>query len=242
MNSTRVVSAPGQMSLKSLVASSIGKKIWVAVTGILLFGWLCGHLVGNLQIFIGQDQLNAYAQKLKDLAGIVWVIRIVMIGLVLTHVFYGINLWYHNRKARPVRYSIYDTIQATLASRTMIWTGLTIFAFVVYHLLHFTFLVTNPDYVDLHDSMGRHDVYSMVILGFKSYIRSGVYVLAMVLLAVHLSHAISSFFQTLGWNKKETEPKLKALAYIVAVLIFVGYTSIPVAVLTGFITLPGGGH
>jgi len=117
-----------------------------------------------------------------------------------------------------------------------------IFFFVIYHLLHFTFITTNPEYANLHDSLGRHDVYSMVVLGFQNYLISAVYIVAMCFLAFHLSHAVSSFFQTMGWNKKELEVKLKCVAYIIAVAVFIGYTSMPIAVLIGFIKLPGGIH
>jgi len=137
---------------------------------------------------------------------------------------------------------MHDFKKATLASRTMIWTGLGILFYVVYHLLQFTWVVTNPQYATLTDPLGRHDVYSMVVIAFQNPIISGVYILAMIFLGFHVSHAASSFFQTLGWNTTRVEPILKKVAYTLAILLFIGYTSIPVAVLLGLVKLPGGGY
>ncbi len=222
--------------------SSIGRKLLMAVTGLCLIGFVLGHLIGNLQIFMGQNQLNTYAQALKDLGYITLLIRISILTIVVFHIYTGIMLYLHNKASRPVDYKFKNTIQASLTSRTMIWTGLGILIYVIYHLLHFTFISTNPEFANLHDSLGRHDVYSMVVLGFQNYLISAVYIVAMFFLAFHLSHAVTSFFQTMGWNKKELELKFKYVAYIVAVVIFIGYSSIPVAVLTGLIKLPGGVH
>ncbi|MEW6413443.1 MAG: succinate dehydrogenase cytochrome b subunit [Candidatus Zixiibacteriota bacterium] len=226
----------------SFISASVGKKVLMAVTGICLIGFLIVHLIGNLQLFIGQEQLNKYAETLQSLGAIKWGFRLVLAVLAVLHIWYGAYLWLQNRSARPVAYRREDTVQASLSSRTMIYTGLLLLFFIVYHLLHFTLIATNPEYSHLEDPLGRHDVYSMVILGFSNYIISGVYIVAMFLLAFHLSHASESFFQTMGWNNDKILPKLKFLSNLFAVVIFIGYASMPVAVLLKFVTLPGGGH
>ncbi|MFH2049324.1 MAG: succinate dehydrogenase cytochrome b subunit [bacterium] len=222
--------------------SSIGRKILMAITGMCLIGFVTGHLLGNLQIFMGQNQINLYAQTLKDLSAFTYVVRAILLVIGVLHIYSGLLLYFHNKASRPVDYKFNNTIQASLASRTMVWSGLGIFFFVIYHLLHFTFIVTNPQYADLHDNLGRHDVYSMIVLGFQNYLISGVYIIAIFFLAYHLSHAVSSLFQSMGWNKNELEHKLKLIAYLYAILVFIGYVSIPVAIMTGCITLPGGAH
>ena len=124
----------------------------------------------------------------------------------------------------------------------MIYTGLAVFAFFVYHILHFTARVTDPRYLQLVDTEGRFDAYSMIILGFQNYWISGVYIVAMALVAYHLSHGISSMFQSMGWNGPACKKNLERIATILAVIIFIGFTSIPVAVLGGYLALPEGVH
>jgi succinate dehydrogenase / fumarate reductase cytochrome b subunit len=224
----------------TFISSSIGKKITMAVTGLFMFLFVVGHMVGNLQIFIGQDQLNAYAQALKDLPALTWSVRVVMFICLVIHVWRGIQLYFENRFSRPVRYIVNATVQASLSSRTQIFTGGGIFLYVVYHLLHYTFVITNPQYVGLHDSLGRHDVYSMIILGFQNGLISVVYFVAMLSLCYHLTHSIPSLFQTLGLNNDKTRSKFNVIGWIVAVAIFLGYSVIPAAVLLKIIKLPEG--
>ena len=221
--------------------ASVGKKVLMAITGIILIGFLIVHLIGNLQLFIGQEALNKYAEMLQSLGGLKWGFRLFMLLLAVIHVWKGVVLWLENRRARPVGYRREDTVQASLSSRTMIYTGLLILSFVVYHLLHFTMIVTNPEYASLKDSLGRADVYTMVITGFSNYAIAGVYLVAMFLLAYHLSHAAESFFQTMGWANDKYLPKLKFLSNLFAVVMFLGYASLPIAVLLNIIKLPGGG-
>lgn len=241
MSTVQTRPLPANVEAK-FIPSSLGKKIFMAVTGLLLALWITGHLVGNLQIFMGQDQINKYAQALKDAAALIWVVRLIMITILGIHVWRGIQLYLENRASRPVSYAINKTNKASLASRTMIWSGLGIFTYVIYHLLHFTFITTNPEYANLHDSLGRHDVYSMVVLGFQNVIISAVYIIAMFFLFYHLSHAIKSLFQTLGLNNPRWENRLQALAYLVATVFFLAYSSIPVAVLLNIVKLPEGVH
>jgi len=242
MNTTELDQITSIPTPVNVSVASISKKVLMAITGVIMLSFISVHLLGNLQIFIGQGQLNHYAETLQSLNGIKWSVRIVMIIVAIIHIWTGVLLWFENRQARPIRYYKQETIQASLSSRTMIYTGLLILFFVVYHLLQFTLIVTNPQYANLHDALGRHDVYSMVILGFSNYFISGAYLIAVLMLAYHLSHAISSFFQTLGWNNDSVLPKLKLFGNIVAILFFIGYASIPISVLLHIVKLPVGGH
>ncbi len=242
MNTTSTKPLPGHIERDSVYGSSVGRKIFMAISGFLVFGFVIGHMIGNLQIFLGQDQINTYAQALKDMPALIWTARIGVLLFFGIHVFTGVNLWLRNRSSRPVSYVREETLQATMASRTMIWSGIGVFGYVVYHLMHFTFIVTNPQYSSLHDSLGRHDVYSMIVLGFQNPIISAVYIISMFFIALHLSHGISSMFQSFGWSNTTWQPRLKAFAYLISTIIFLGYCSIPVAVLIGIIGLPGGGH
>lgn len=241
MTVVQTKAVPIQPPQKAFTKSSIGRKVLMAITGPILFAFLVGHMIGNLQIFIGQDQLNTYAQTLKDLPYLTYTVRVLMLVVLIIHVWNAVRLYFENRASRPIKYVINNTVQASLASRTQFWTGLGVFLYVVYHLLHFTFIVTNPRYAHLTDAAGRHDVYSMVVLGFQNYLISGVYIVAMFLVAYHLSHAIFSFLQTLGLNNPRVQTTLKRIAYAIAVVIFIGYVSMPVAVLVGIINLPGKG-
>jgi succinate dehydrogenase / fumarate reductase cytochrome b subunit len=216
----------------SFFHSSIGKKMIVAVTGVILIAFVIGHLLGNLQIFLGPDWINSYAQHLRDLGPFLWMIRVFLLITVLLHIFYTISLALENRRARPLSYKKKENVKATLASRSMVLSGLIVLAFILYHLAHFTVRVTDPRFLLLKaDPLNRFDVYSMMVYGFQNYYVSGFYVLGMFLLALHLSHGSSSFFQSLGLNDKKLTPKLATAGRVFAWLIFVGYTSIPVAVL-----------
>ena len=219
---------------------SIGKKILMSVSGVALLGYIVVHMLGNLQIFMGQNQLNQYAHFLRSLGPILWTFRAVLLLAVIIHIIYAVKLTYENYTARPIKYKKKSYVEATLSSRTMIWTGIGLFLFVAYHLMHFTFIVTNPYYRDLHDALGRHDTYSMVILGFQNILISVVYMVSLAIVSYHLVHAAQSMFQTWGINDKKFDSFLRKLAIIFAWVIFLGYISIPIAVLTGLLKLPEG--
>ena len=236
-----VTSKPPTSFPAHILDISIGNKILMGVTGFIAFGFVSGHMLGNLQVFIGQDQMNSYAEKLQSLGPALWGIRLFLLATLVIHVWYGIKLKLEAWAARPISYRNANTIKATLASRTMIWTGLIIFAFFVYHLLHYTVRVTNPEFASLTDPMGRPDVYTMVILGFSSVPVSIFYIIAVGLLSYHLSHGVASMFQSLGLNTDKWQVRLHRIAWIATVLLFAGYASIPLAVLTGCsILVPGG--
>ena len=214
--------------------ATVGKKILMAVTGLAFVGFVMVHLIGNLQIFIGPEPLNKYAETLQGLGAIKWAFRGFLLIFFLTHIWKGFVLWWENKSARPDSYAKLTSQKSTIASRTMIYSGGFIILFVAYHLWHFTISPVHP--------IGHMDVYGMVIRGFQNPALAGLYIASMVLLALHLSHAASSMFQTFGLNKPTVEKKLTLIANLFAILIFIGYTSIPVAVLTGFLTTTGGGH
>ena len=227
--------------VSNITSTSVGKKYLMAISGFMAVMFVIGHMLGNLQLFIGQDQLNTYAAKLQSLGPLLYLIRAALFVVIIVHIYKGIQLKLENWAARPDTYKFNDTVQASLASRTMIWTGLIILAFVVYHLMHFTLLWINPDYHNLVDSLGRHDVYSMVIIGFQNIFVSAFYVIAVGLLCWHLSHGISSMFQSIGWQSPKYQPMLAKIAWTISILLFLGYVVVPISILAGLVKLPEGG-
>ncbi len=181
----------------------------VAITGVILILFVVGHLLGNLQIFLGPDWINGYSQHLRDLGPLLWLIRIFLLVTVIVHIYVTIRLAIDNRRARPEPYIDKEYVKATFASRHMVMSGLIVLAFIVYHLAHFTFRKTDPRFPLLKlDALNRYDVYSMMVYGFQNYFVSGFYILGLFLLALHLSHGSSSFLQSLGMNDKKLTPRL----------------------------------
>src|SRR5438309_11608412 len=222
--------------LATFYRSSVGKKMIVAITGIILILFVIGHLLGNLQIFLGPDWINGYSQHLRDLGPILWIIRIFLLTTVIVHIYVTIRLAIDNRRARPKAYIEKEHVKATFASRHMLMSGLIVLAFIIYHIAHFTVRITDARFALLKpDPLGHYDVYSMMVYGFQSYLVSGFYVLGLFLLTLHLSHGSSSFFQSLGLNDKKLTPRLALGGRIFAWLLFAGYTSIPIAILLGLI-------
>lgn len=220
--------------------SSLGKKYIMAISGMVLVAFVIGHLLGNLQIFLGAEVINRYGHFLQTTPELVWPARIGLLVMVVLHVASAVTLARQNRAARPVPYAHLEVVASSYASRTMVMSGLIIFAFIIYHLLHFTIQVsainfTGQDFRLLEDAKQRHDIYRMMVLGYQRPVVSGFYVLAIGLLCLHLSHGVSSMFQSLGLNNRVYEVWLGRLALALAVLIFLGYSSIPAAVLLGII-------
>ena len=219
--------------------SSLGKKYIMAVTGFVLFGFVVGHLVGNLQVFLGPEAINRYGHFLQSNPELIWPARVVLLLMVALHIWSAVKLSVENKAARPIGYGEYNPVGSGYASRTMLMSGVIIFVFVVYHLLHFTVQaqyvnLTGQNFVDFVDPAKRHDIFKMMVVGFSNVWVSGFYVLGMALLCLHLSHGVSSMFQSIGWKNQVYGPFLDKLARIVGVLIFVGYSSIPVAILLGY--------
>ena len=215
--------------------SSIGKKYVVAGTALLLILYVLGHLVGNLQIYMGQDRINAYAKFLHDLGPILWVVRVILIVAFITHIVATIQLAQENRLAKPQKYAVAGYQRSTMASRTMLVSGLIVLCFVIYHLLQFTVQVTDPEFREVHDSLGRHDVYRMLILGFRHPLVSLFYIVGLFLLTTHLSHGFASVVQTLGINNRKIANFVSTGGQILAWVVFAGYISIPVTILFGII-------
>ena len=213
----------------------------MALTGVGLIGFVLGHLLGNLQVFAGQDVFNAYAAFLKGLGPMLWVMRLGILAFVVIHIATAISLWKDNSAARPESYKKEETVQASFASLYMMQSGMVLLIFIIIHLLHFTLGVMQPEFFSLLDPQGRHDVYSMLIHGFQTKGYSLIYIVAMILLALHLRHAMASLFQTLGINGPRITPVIEKGAIALSTIIAVGYISIPLAVLLGIIGLPSGG-
>ena len=211
----------------------------MAASGLALLGFVIAHLLGNLTIYLGPEAINKYAQKLSDLGLLLWVSRFGLLAAVLVHAVTSVQLARENRAARPRRYEQFRPRQTTWAARTMMASGLLIVVYVVYHLLHFTFRVTNPDLSHGVDATGHHDVYAMMVLSFRIPLISLAYILGMAMVCLHLSHGIGSAPQTLGLNNERTLRLFGALGKAIALLLFLGYISIPIAVLIGVIPAPG---
>lgn len=223
-------------ALSAFCHSSIGRKMIVAATGAILILFVIGHLLGNLQIFLGPEWINSYSQHLRDLGPLLWIIRFVLLCTVVLHIYFTILLAIENRRARPDHYIDKENVKATWASRHMVVSGLVVLAFIVFHLLHFTARKFNPQFPLLKlDPLNRYDVYSMMVYGFQNVYVSAFYVIGLFLLTLHLTHGASSFLQSLGLNNKKLNPRLAFAGRVFAWLLFLGYTSIPVAVLVGLI-------
>jgi succinate dehydrogenase cytochrome b subunit len=224
--------------LANFYASSIGKKAIVALTGLVLVGFLVGHLAGNLLVFQGPEATNAYAHKLQGLGPLLWAARLGLLAAVGLHIVATVHLTAQNRAARPETYLVDATLRASRSSKIMLWSGLTIAAFVIYHLMHFTWGTFNrfrePDgpYV-LAD--GRPDVYRMVVDGFREPGNSFFYAIALGLLCSHLTHGVPSVFQTLGLTSPGSRKFIQGAGVAFAILLFAGYLSIPVSVLLGWL-------
>ena len=225
--------------------SSLGKKYIMAVTGFVLFLFVIGHLAGNLQLFLGQEAINRYGYFLQSNPELIWPARLTLLLMVGLHIWSGTKISLENRAARPVGYAVYQPVGSSYASRTMLVSGSIVFVFIVYHLLHYTVVVqylnfTGQDFAAFMEKLPgqvppeRHDIFKMMVVGFSNPLVSGFYVLGLALLCLHLSHGASSMFQSLGWKNEAYRPFLDNAARVVAVAIFIGYTSIPVAILCGY--------
>lgn len=225
------------MKLVQFFASSIGKKIVVALTGLFMILFLIMHLVGNLEIFSGPKAVNDYAAFLRTMPKVLWTFRILLIVSVVVHIWLTISLTRSNMRARPHPYREKKSRKATIASRTMLLGGVTVLLFVVYHLLHLTFGITHPEYLTLTDSLGRPHVYNMMVHGFSQPLIASFYVLAQIFLAFHLSHGISSAARTLGVKNAALYRTITLGGIAVAVIIAMLFISIPLSVLSGLVIL-----
>lgn len=222
-----------------IFGSSLGRKYVMAISGALLLVFLVVHMSGNLLVLKGPDAFNEYGHFLKTHPQILWPARIGLLVLFVVHVYLGISLARENRQARPTPYASKNTVQATLASRTMALTGLLILAYLIYHLLHFTIGTIQPQYFSGVDADGRHDIFTMFVLGFRDPIIFGSYVAAQIILAVHLSHATRSVFQTMGWNQQRFFGVLKGFSIAYTAVVIIGFMTPPTLVALRIIKLQG---
>ena len=214
----------------------LGKKVVMAVTGAILFGYVVAHLLGNLQIYSADhDRINRYAAFLHapNTAPLLWGARVVLFAAVVLHIIAAAQLWWLNRSARPVQYFKKDDVPASYAARTMVWSGPIIAAFVIFHILHLTVGSVLP----LQElGPNQPNVRANVIVGFQQPAVAAVYIFAMLLLCLHLFHGVWSLFQSVGVGHPRHTVWLKRLAAASALAIAIGNISIPVAVLAGWLT------
>jgi succinate dehydrogenase / fumarate reductase, cytochrome b subunit len=231
--------------ISNVFQTSVGKKYVMAVTGFVLFLFVVGHLAGNLQIFLGREAINRYGSFLQSNPELIWPARLGLLVMLGLHIWSAAKVSLENKAARPVGYAVYQPVGSSYASRTMLVGGSVVFVFIIYHLLHYTAVVqylnfTGQNFAAFMEPLPgqmpseRHDIFKMMVVGFNQPLVSGFYVLGLALLCLHLSHGASSMFQSLGWKNDAYRPFLDKAAQVVAVLIFVGYTSIPVAILCGY--------
>jgi succinate dehydrogenase / fumarate reductase, cytochrome b subunit len=215
----------------------IGKKVVMAGTGIILFGYVVAHLIGNLQIYSSNtEQINIYAAFLHNPAntGLLWGARLVLLAAVVMHVVASVQLWLLKREARPIAYYKKADVPTSYAARTMMWSGPIIAFFVVFHILHLT--VGAVPGLPVNEISEHHpNVRANVIAGFSNPVVSGFYIVAMILLCMHLFHGLWSMFQSLGINHPRYTPGFKKFAAIAAIAICIGNISIPISVLLGWV-------
>jgi len=217
--------------------TSVGSKYVMALTGLGLMGFVLVHMLGNLQIFLGKQAHNDYAHHLEESPVLVWTARAGLLTIFVLHIVLGVRLWLWNRSARPTRYFYEDTVQASWASRHMLLTGLVILAFVIFHVLHFTLGVIYPEYFARHppdDPQKQRDVARMVVDGFHQWPVSLGYVVAQLVLGLHLWHGAGSWLQSLGWSGRRWLRVVQGFGAAFALLIVVGNCSIPLAILFGW--------
>jgi succinate dehydrogenase / fumarate reductase cytochrome b subunit len=214
----------------AFLESSIGRKVVMAVTGFILFGYVVLHLIGNLQVYLGPEALNHYAVFLHTMlhgTGI-WIARAILLTAVVLHIWSATSLTLSSRRARPQGYQEQKWRESTYASRTMRWSGVILFFFIVYHILHLTTGTLNPSFIE-------GDVYHNFVAGFRVVPVSIFYIIAMILLGLHLRHGVWSMFQTLGVSHPRYIRIAHVGAWVFAALVVIGNISFPLAVLAGIV-------
>lgn len=241
---------PARDFLAALLDTTVGGKILVALTGVGLTGFVVFHMIGNLKLLQGPEAINHYAHFLKhDLGALIWIARGGLLALFVLHLALALRLAVRAAAARPVPYQVYAPAQATPASRTMAYTGAVVGLFVLFHLAHYTFAwvkgayVPDPvtggavyrSYLDLTDAKGRHDVYEMMVAGFRNTPLAAIYLASMLVLFAHLGHGVQSAFQTLGLKNARFRGAIAALGWLVAGAVLVGNVAIVMAVQLGYV-------
>jgi succinate dehydrogenase / fumarate reductase cytochrome b subunit len=222
----------------ALWQSVIGKKIVMAVTGIILIGFVLGHVFGNLKIFLGAETINAYSRFLREVGQpeleygqLLWIVRIVLLVCVVLHILSAWQLTVLSRSARPVGYGQKKNLETTYSALLMRWGGVVLLAFVIFHLLHMTGGVVGFNAGEFH----HLQVYQNVVAAFHNIPVAIFYIIAMLALCLHLDHGIWSMLQTLGFLTRKNTKWLRALSRVIAILVFLGFISVPVSVMAGWI-------
>jgi succinate dehydrogenase / fumarate reductase, cytochrome b subunit len=225
------------VSVVGFYRSTIGKKIIMGITGLIGIGFVILHMAGNLQVFVGADKINSYGALLHGpLAELTWLLRIILIVAVVLHVLMAFQLTQRSNAARPIGYQKKDPQVATLASRTMKWGGVLLLVFIVVHILHFTTETIDPAGVrGLTDNHGHRDVYGNIVASFHVWWVALFYIVSMIALGLHLYHGAWSSLRTLGYAKQSQHPLQRRIAAGVAIIVWLGFTLLPVGVIVGLI-------
>jgi len=211
--------------------TSLGKKYIMGVSGLLMVGFVIAHMLGNMSIFWGAAGINAYAEHLRALPPLLWAFRAVMLLAFLLHLFTGISLYLENKAARPISYVQKKNQITSFAAENMIWTGLILGAFVIYHIMHFTLHTFNPEFHHMMETGAeRFNVFAMVVGSFKHFAISFVYVAAMVVLLLHLYHGAQSFFQSLGWTNDQVMDPIEKGGRLAAAVVAIGFVIVPMLI------------
>ncbi len=228
MSTTEVI--PHHTDSVTFWQSTNGKKVVMAVTGVMMFGFVVGHMLGNLQMFEAPEHINAYGHFLHNLGELLWIERGILLLAIALHIIATVQLALRSKAARPIGYSRKEAINSSYASRTMYWSGPIVLVFIIFHLLQFT-----AGYIHPHAQFIAGDVYHNVVTGFQVWWVSAWYIFAICLLGLHLSHGLWSMFQSVGLAPPRLSPYLRTAARATAIVIVLGYISIPISVLLGFI-------
>lgn len=227
------------VGIANLYRTSIGKKVIMAITGLIWVGFVLFHMYGNLKIFSGAVYFNEYAEALRSLGSplfghlhLLTLMRTALVVAFVAHVWAAATLSLQARNARPQDYSVKRVVQATWASQYMRWGGIAIFFFVLYHLAHLTWGIPG-----IHNQFARHDPYANVVHAFRAPHNVIIYLIAVTALGLHLYHGVWSMLQTLGLNSRDTTPIIRFVALALAILIPLGFASVPLAVISGYVTL-----
>ncbi|MEO8130134.1 MAG: succinate dehydrogenase cytochrome b subunit [Bryobacteraceae bacterium] len=227
MSSLAVNSALGRTT--RFYQTTIGKKVVMAGTGVILFGFVVSHLLGNLQFYLGSETMDHYAVALRTMPALLWVARGGLLLAAILHITASVQLTALKNAARPVGYVKKTAVQATWASRTMMWSGPIVLAFLIFHLLHLTWGTVHPNFEELHP-------YENMVNGFRVIPVAIFYVIAVSFLGLHLYHGVWSMFQSVGVNHPRYTPLLKKFSAYASILLVLGFISIPIAVATGVIS------
>ena len=222
--------------VKALLGSPVFVKGVMAVTGVILFGFVLSHMAGNLKVFQGPEKINEYAEFLREVGspvlpkyGLLWILRIGLLAAVVFHFWAAVVLTLQNRRARPKDYAVKKPIQLDFASRTMRYSGFLVAGYIVYHLLHFTTGQAHPDFV-------YGDVYRNLVIGFQNPLVAGLYIVINILLGLHLYHGLWSMFQSLGIDHPAIVNFRRPFAAIFAVVVTLGFISVPISIVTGIVS------